>query len=260
MRSILAVLLILPAVVSAAEGDPEKILDAISPYEPVYFLLRPNPLAAKFQISLAIRLFGEPMDKLDYGERRDGLYTSFSQTSLWDLEGDSKPFYDSSYRPEVWYHQSLPSGPLTHFGVEGGGGHESNGRDGDLSRSFNHLFIRPVGRMDFTNGWHVGFHPRARVYVTSLEENPDIARYRGNFDLEAEIGQDDQFQLAAIGRIGNAMDRGSIQLDATYPLTVPTHGWANFDLHLQVFHGYGESLRAYDEKVTHVLAGISFVR
>ena len=262
---------VLPPWATAAEPDAHTVavtpivgvdhaLDAVTAYEPVYLLMQPNPLMAKFQMSLAVRMVGAPEAKLAHGERRNGLYMSFSQTSLWDLEGDSKPFFDSSYRPEAWYHQALPKGPLTFLGAEGGFGHESNGRDGDLSRSFNHLFLRLVGREELGDGWHVSFHPRGRIYVTSLDENPDIARYRGNVDVEFDIGREDGLQFATIGRIGNALDRGSIQEDISYPFGSLTNGWAGGYLHAQIYHGYNESLRAYDEKVSHVLVGISFVR
>ena len=47
---------------------------------------------ARFQLSLKARLW-------------DHLFVGYTQTSVWDLYKESKPFRDSSYRPSVFYHE-----------------------------------------------------------------------------------------------------------------------------------------------------------
>lgn len=238
----------------------EAVLDAIGPYEPVYFLFQPQPLTAKFQYSLAVRLIAPPVGAEPVLGRRDGLYVSYSQTSLWDLHGESKPFFDNSYRPECWYHYTISDRFLAHAAIEGGSGHESNGRDGSLSRSFNHVFLRPILVQDLSQEWHLDLHPRVKAYVTDLSENPDIARYRGYVDVEAAITHTNGLGLAFQGRMGNEWDRSSLQADLTYPLTSITRGWVSAFLHVQAFQGWGETLRGYNEHTSRGLVGVSFVR
>lgn len=59
----------------------------------------------------------------------------------------SAPFTDSSYRPRLFFADDV----LTKFmdgrvqlGLEAGAGHESNGKEGEDSRSFNMLYVRPT--------------------------------------------------------------------------------------------------------------------
>lgn len=61
------------------------------------------------------------------------LYFGYTQTALWDLESDSAPFRDSSYRPSLFYRNDqiwTSPGRDVRFGLAGGLEHESNGRDG----------------------------------------------------------------------------------------------------------------------------------
>lgn len=146
------------AVRIAKESKPEKsyataLVDkppplAVSVYEPIYFIVGGDDgLNAKFQISLRYQLFdgsGSLASRLPW---IDDLYLSYSQTSLWDLGELSKPFKDSSYRPRLFYSNfdlaRFFDGQL-RIGVETGFGHESNGKEGEDSRSFNMLYVRPT--------------------------------------------------------------------------------------------------------------------
>lgn len=253
-----------PADLSAtAKPQHTYLAQAISPYEPIYFLGTNSPVTgAKFQFSLAVRLIGRPDEPAPGSERRNGFYCSYSQTSLWNLEAESKPFFDSSYRPEGWWHQGgLPRDWLSasSVDVEFGFGHESNGQSGDLSRSLNHLFIRPMARWDLPHDWQIHLTPRLR-YLAGLEDNDDLPRYRGIFDTGLDLGRDDGWKFATLTHIGTHLDRGSFQLDVSYPLVALTNGWLNCFAHVQWFSGWAESLRAYEERTNHVLIGISFVR
>src|SRR3546814_19275315 len=71
---------------------------AISSFEPVYFDIgSKGDTNARFQLSFKYRLFN-PTDPL-HPEFIDNLYLGYTQTSLWDLEGDSMPFIDTTYNP-----------------------------------------------------------------------------------------------------------------------------------------------------------------
>jgi phospholipase A1/A2 len=234
---------------------------AVSVYEPVYFIVGGDGgLNAKFQISLRFRLFD------DHGRlaRRlpwiDDLYLSFSQTALWDLDDLSKPFTDSSYRPRLFYANydlaRYLDGRL-RVGLESGVGHESNGKVGDDSRSFNMLYARPTLTFGDPDGLRAYFAPLLHNYIAA-SDNPDIADYRGYVDWLFGVGSKGGLDFWGVLRKGTRSDFGSIELNASYPLSKLSGGDLTGWLLLQYFNGYGESLLDYDRKLDSQLRlGIS---
>jgi len=225
---------------------------AVSVYEPVYFIVGGDGgLNAKFQISLRFRLFD------DHGRlaRRlpwiDDLYLSFSQTSLWDLGELSKPFTDSSYRPRLFYANydlaRFLDGKL-RVGIESGLGHESNGKEGEASRSYNMLYARPTLTFGDPDGFRAYFAPLIHNYI-AVSDNPDIDDYRGYVDWLAGVGSKGGLDFWGVLRKGTRSDYGSIELNASYPLSKLSGGDLTGWLLLQYFNGYGESLLDYNRKL-----------
>jgi phospholipase A1 len=225
---------------------------AVSIYEPVYFIVGGDGgLNAKFQISLRFRLFD------DHGRlaRRlpwiDDLYLSFSQTALWDLGELSKPFTDSSYRPRLFYGNydlARDFGGKLRLGLESGIGHESNGKEGDDSRSYNMLYVRPTLTWGDPDGLRAYFAPLIHNYI-SESDNPDIEHYRGYVDWLFGVGSKGGLDFWAVLRKGTRSDFGSIELNASYPLSKLSGGDLTGWLLLQYFNGYGESLLDYNKKL-----------
>jgi phospholipase A1/A2 len=234
---------------------------AVSVYEPVYFVVGGDGgLNAKFQISLRFRLFD------DHGRlaRRipwiDDLYLSFSQTALWDLGELSKPFKDASYKPRLFYaNYDLAryfDGTL-RFGVESGIGHESNGKEGDDSRSYNMLYARPTLTLGDPDGFRAYFAPLIHNYIAA-SDNPDIEDYRGYVDWLFGIGSKGGLDFWGVLRKGTRSDYGSVELNASYPLSKLSGGDLTGWLMLQYFNGYGESLLDYNRKLdSQVRLGIA---
>jgi phospholipase A1/A2 len=225
---------------------------AVSVYEPVYFVVGGDGgLNAKFQISLRFRLFD------DHGRlaRRlpwiDDLYLSFSQTALWDLGELSKPFTDSSYRPRLFYGNydlARDFGGKLRLGLETGIGHESNGKEGDDSRSYNMLYVRPTLAWGDPEGLRAYFAPLIHNYIAE-SDNPDIEHYRGYVDWLFGVGSKGGLDFWAVLRKGTRSDFGSIELNASYPLSKLSGGDLTGWLLLQYFNGYGESLLDYNRKL-----------
>lgn len=248
-----------PAQGTALIDKPPPL--ALSVYEPVYFLVGGDGgLNAKFQISLRFQLFD------DHGRlaRRlpfiDDLYLSFSQTALWDLGELSKPFKDASYRPRLFYANydlaRYLDGNL-RVGVESGIGHESNGKDAEDSRSFNMLYVRPTLTYGDPDGLRAYFAPLIHNYIAE-SDNPDIADYRGYVDWLFGVGSKGGLDFWAVLRKGTRSDFGSIELNASYPLSKLSGGDLRGWLMLQYFNGYGESLLDYNRKIDSQLRlGIS---
>jgi phospholipase A1/A2 len=225
---------------------------AVSVYEPVYFIVGGDGgLNAKFQISLRYRLFdgrGQLAERLPW---IDDLYLSYSQTSLWDLDDLSKPFRDSSYRPRLFFSNydlsRLLDGRL-RLGIEAGAGHESNGKEGEDSRSLNMLYARPVLTFGDPDGLRAYLAPLVHNYI-SKDENPNIHHYRGYVDWLFGIGSKGGLDFSATVRRGTRSNYGSVELNASYPLSKLSGGDLTGWLMLQYFGGYGESLLDYDRKL-----------
>lgn len=244
--------------------------ERFAPYEPMYFALEPGALTAqrssnaKFQLSFAYRLL-EAGPALDAeGRLADGLYMSYTQTSFWDLASDSKPFYDTSYRPEVWWHQTLvPEAEGYALGVAFGYAHESNGKSGDQSRSMDRLFIRPIGEARVGDGWLLGAKPRFFLYLESSDSNnDDIERYRGYADLEGSVERIAGFKLSVLGRIGSNGRHGAVQTELSYPLARLTGGRLAGYLYAQSFVGYSETFLSYEwqSEQPRLLFGYALIR
>lgn len=236
-----------------------------SAHEPVYFIYGPDAPGAKFQFSFKYRLLGDKARLDDKIPALRGLYMGFTQRSLWDIDALSSPFFDTSYMPELMLESQRVLDPGSEggfklLGYQAGVRHESNGKDGSDSRSLNIAYFRPVFAVGRLDGWNLIFAPRVFDYIVDVENNPDIADYRGYFELTAILGRNDRGALAVTGRLGQGAHKGSWQADLTIPVRFDKlFDFATYFL-IQYWNGYGESLRSYNERTETVRAGFSLVR
>jgi phospholipase A1/A2 len=249
------------------ESDAQKYFkEHMFGYEPFYFIAGTKSPNAKFQISFKYRFFSEQGSLAKQYPALKGLHFAYTQTSLWDWSGPSAPFLDSSYKPELFYVKEQVDGGRWGEGVrldlQGGLQHESNGKAGADSRSLNLAYIQPtfVGK---AGRLRLSLAPRAWVYLGSLDDNPDIAKFRGYVGMRAIAEWTDDWQLSATGRVGDAWNRGSLQLDLSYRLTSMrwlSENLAPLYLYLQYFWGYGETLLRYNDRTSSIRAGFALFR
>jgi outer membrane phospholipase A len=232
-----------------SDRDRARFVTAFSPYEPNYFSAGSSgPTNAKFQVSLKFRVFN-PETQTPFLEK---LYIAYSQTSIWAIGTSSRPFYDSSYRPSLFFLDEdisqWPFGKWSQLGFQAGLEHESNGKDGTASRSINIGYVRPTFTLPLADPYFVSISPKIYGYLEK-SDNPDIPYYRGYSDVLVKVGATDGIQLATTMRKGTGQDPYSVELDLSYPLKTATLGNLGGYLHLQYFNGYGESLLDYNRKV-----------
>ena len=207
-------------------------------------------LETKFQISvkvpLAYDLFGDNGD----------LYFAYTNRSFWQSFNNdiSSPFRDTNHEPEVWLSFTNDweiwglKNSLNRIGIS----HQSNGRAGPLSRSWNRIYA------DFIfehKDLYFSFKPWWRIPEDDDDDdNPDITDYMGNFELLGVYKLPRNQTLGLMLRnnldFSGGENRGAVQVDYSFPITGNLRGY------LQWFHGYGESLIDYDEKVNALGAGI----
>jgi phospholipase A1 len=238
------------------------------PYEPMYFVGGTEAPNIKFQFSIRYRFINP-----DYqGPTRNDWYLSdlnfgYSQTSLWDTSNPDEPFfYDSSYRPELFYQFEDPPPMFPQVFTKDfriGVGHESNGQQEPNHRGMNVAFVQPSVTIGATTPYFLKINPRFYCYLGDISDNPDIYKYQGYCDLQATVGEHKGLQVAAIGRVGSGFNRGSLQLDLTCPVSkFPILDQSGLDLcfDLQYFVGYGDTLLTYNQSSSIVRFGISLIR
>lgn len=211
-----------------------------------------DSLEAKFQISFKTKawenLFGDNGD----------IWLGYTQSSRWQVYNtdNSRPFRETNYEPEVLLvfrnGYGLPGGwrgRMSAIGIN----HQSNGRSDPLSRSWNRvMFNFGFDRED----WALVARPWIRVGDGSDDDNPDIEDYVGRGDLTLmHVRGDQRFTLMGRHSLrGGDRSHGALQFDWGFPLHPSLR---NVRGHLQLFHGYGESLIDYNHKATYVGLGIS---
>lgn len=242
-----------PAQVAVSQTfQPASAFDvfrsAISEYQPMYFDIGTREqTTARFQISAKYRLFSPKGDRpATFGEN---FYLGYTQTSLWDLEGDSKPFIDTTFNPSAfWLSDNIWSSASQNWrvGLNTGVEHQSNGKSGNDSRSLNDAYVQPALNYRFDSGSTLTFAPKVKTYFGVARENRDYADYAGYVDWNLRWAQDGGAVVSAMYRQG-ASSRRTTQLDFAWPLK---RTWLDMNgyLHLQYFNGYGETLLGYDQR------------
>lgn len=258
--------------------DLESMRRHIFGYDPIYFAVGSRErLNARFQFSFKYRVVDPSPGAEEENQWRALVamaHFAYTQTSIWDLESFSKPFYDSSYKPTIFLLHPFRrmAGSNWSFSLQGGMQHESNGKGGGAapvpsssglisitnqvrhpfdSRSLNTLYVVPRLRWEDAEGRFFEGAARLNAYF-QIDENPDIARYRGYGELNLRGGYVRGLQLAAQLR-GRVNGHGSLELNLTWP-TSETPALRHFPLintlggygQIQYFNGYGESLLDYD--------------
>nr|WKF55585.1 Putative phospholipase A1 [Paraburkholderia busanensis] len=234
------------------------VLAHVSYYEPMYFAAGHNgDTNARLQLSFKYRL--RIPDDLRSKAFTDNLYFAYTQTSIWDLSADSRPFRDTTYSPQLFYYvpdTGWRSSWFTRMGFAAGFAHESNGKAGNDSRSINLPFIRPTWEFGDLTANHLTVSPRIYYYL-GTSNNPDIADYRGYVDLLVKYGSPDGWQLATTLRKGTKHWYGSVDTQFTYPLAkLLGSAWGGY-LWIGYFNGYGEDLLDYNNR-QHWMARIGY--
>jgi outer membrane phospholipase A len=234
----------------------------LSIYQPNYFVYggSDDEPAVKFQLSLKYRLltFGE--ETPDHA--RPSLQLAYTQRSLWDVRGPSAPFYDTSYMPELFVERGRPphgrERPMAFLGWATGWRHESNGKDGDASRSLDVVYARAQFAAGSLGAWYFAVTPEIWQYVGPREE--DVEKYRGYGKVHLVAGHGSGPSLAWAVTPEHGLGHLTHQLDLSIPVRVRRK--VNFASYIvvQYFDGYAESLRDLGHESRSVRVGLSLVR
>ena len=221
-----------PSLFQQASGNPD---------------FRNESAEAQFQVSLKVPVM---LDLL--GDRMD-IYAAYTNRSFWQVYNDeeSQPFRETNHEPEIWAQFENDYSLFGFRNVVNSVGliHQSNGRSGVLSRSWNRLF----GNFVFQRR-NIAFGFKPWIIIDDANENDDIEDYLGHGEFR--IGWADDGHVLALmlrNQLESGFDRGAVEMSWSFPL----FDYPYLKGYVQYFYGYGESLVDYDRKVNRLGVGIS---
>jgi phospholipase A1 len=180
--------------------------------------------------------------------------------SFWQVYNSetSKPFRETNYEPEIFYKWA-PNWDV--FGIRFNGAqiglnHMSNGQDGLKSRSWNRVIATALFSSEdsayYLKTWYrLPEDTKIDEFDPTGDDNPDILDFYGRIELgfAYKIGN-----VNMIARVRNNLsfddNRSGIELNFTYPIN------ERYDVLLQYFNGYGDSLIDYDRHLQRVSLGV----
>jgi phospholipase A1 len=130
--------------------------------------------------------------------------------------------------------------------------HQSNGRGGVLSRSWNRVYAWiTFERGDFA----MSIKPWYRIPEDDEDDdNPDITDYLGHYELSATYTTHDHvFSVMSRNNLESGFEKGAIELSWSFPLW----DYPYLKGYVQYFNGFGESLIDYNHRVNRIGIGFS---
>ncbi|MCW5589435.1 MAG: phospholipase A [Legionellales bacterium] len=218
-----------------------------SPYTSIYQNITPDHQKLdnnEFKVQFSFEL---PIWRNLFNQSNLGLYAAYTQLSYWQVYAKSQYFRETNYMPEIFIRDNF----MPNWVLETGAVHQSNGRGGDLERSWNRAYVD----VKFSSGnWLMSVKPWILIFKnqSSNLHNPDIAKYLGYERVLFAYKLPWQMVLSLkIANLEHGWDRISTEGAISFPLTKKIHGY------IQLFHGYGQSLIEYNHKTNSIGIGIS---
>ncbi|MDE6282791.1 MAG: phospholipase A [Muribaculaceae bacterium] len=198
----------------------------------------------KFQISIAQKLTKSTLPWGTY------LYLFYTQKVFWNVLENSMPMTDLNFNPGVGLTKPLFVkdrfiGKLSLI-LE----HESNGRDGEASRSWN--------RVSFSSSIMVdpNFVVSAKVWIPIIDgqNNRDILKYCGIYQFGWQFQSSNRklsLGVTLTKRMSGFFDYNTC-IEAAWRWSVKSNQY----LFMQFYNGYGEGLLDYNVYTSHIRVGI----
>jgi phospholipase A1 len=210
-------------------------------------------LEAKFQLSLKTPLWSKIYNDNGY------LFFAFTQQAYWQAYNSdvSSPFRETNYEPELLlafpHYANVEEAASRIISVSLS--HQSNGRAGELSRSWNRLklsWVTSIGNVfiNFEPYYRFKEQKKTNPQDADGDDNPDIGKYMGWFELSAAYKQDTATWRMMVRNNLRSNNKGAIRFSYSRPLN------KHIRLYAELFNGYGESLIDYNRSVTRF--GIGF--
>jgi phospholipase A1 len=198
----------------------------------------------KFQISIAQKL---TKSVLPFGTY---LYLFYSQKCFWNVLEESLPMTDLNFNPGIGLAKPLFVKNRFIGKVSLILEHESNGRDGDESRSWNKISLAANVMIDP----HIMVHGKVWIPIIDGQNNKDILDYCGLYQTGIQVFNDNH---RFTGSVILTKRRGwNLNYNTTVELAYRLWKKDNQYLFLQYYNGYGEGLLEYNKFHSQLRIGI----
>lgn len=198
----------------------------------------------KFQISISQRLTKSVLPWHSY------LYLFYSQKAMWNVFEESLPFHDLNFNPGIGWSKLIISKRRLVGKVSLILEHESNGRDGEASRSWNKISLSGAAFIDP----NIMVHAKYWIPIIDGQGNKDILKYSGIYQAGIQGITNNKrwvFDLTFVKRKGWNLN-GNIIANVGFRL-FPN---ANQFLMLHYYNGYGENLLDYNKFHSRLRIGL----
>lgn len=231
--------------ITVDEKDVMKLADALPAfgvYKDTYFTtgiplnesVNRNTADVMFQISIRQRL---TKSRLPFNTF---LYLTYTQKSFWDIYADSAPFRDNNYNPAIGLGKYIIHNNKFKGTVFLQFEHESNGKGGDDSRSWNMISL---STKYFYNP-QLFFGAKVWIPIVDGGENKDLIDYRGIGYLTVDYTtKNHRWWLSA--ELNPRKGFGNINTVVTAGFKVSKN--SNQYLFARFYNGKGESLIDYNK-------------
>lgn len=178
------------------------------------------------------------------------LYLTYTQKSFWNVYESSSPFRDNNYNPGIGIGRYLIlnnklKGAFT-LQLE----HESNGRGGAESRSWN--YVNFSGKYFYN--MRTSIKAEALIPFVDGENNKDLLRYRGYGTISIDhIDKRNLWWFSLKLRPRDKFVNFNTEFSVAYKVSSK---WNQY-LMLHFYNGYGESLLDYKEFTSMVRIGFT---
>lgn len=200
----------------------------------------------KFQISVAFRLTNNTLPLGTF------IFLTYTQKAFWNVFENSLPMRDINFNPGLgisrpFFVSDRYVGKVSLM-IE----HESNGKDGDASRSWNRVSLSGSALI---NEWLM-VHSKFWIPIIDSMNNRDILKYAGLWQsgfVAYTPNKTLSLGLTLVKRAGWNLNFNTI-VDFIWRVSRKT----NLNLMVQYYNGYGENLIDYNQFHSRLRVGIVF--
>ena len=198
----------------------------------------------KFQVSFSQRLTRSVLPLHSY------LFLYYSQKAFWNVFEESLPFHDLNFNPGIGLSKLVIMkgnliGKLTLL-LE----HESNGRDGEASRSWNKISLSAAAFIDP----QLMVHAKYWIPIVDGQQNRDILKYSGIYQAGFQAISTNRrwvFDFTYVKRKGWNLS-GNIIVNLGFRVSRKSNQF----LMLHYYNGYGENLLDYNKYHSRLRIGL----
>lgn len=243
-----------PRHLNISEDETIKLADRLpsfAVYRDTYFVtgiplnekITNESADATFQVSIRQRLTKSVLPFKTF------LYLTYTQKSFWDIYSESSPFRDTNYNPGLGLGKYIIHDKKLVGAAFAQIKHESNGRDGDDSRSWNYLSL------SMKYYFNARFNLSGEFWIPYVdgENNHDLLDYRGLGYISINyVSYKHKWWLSA--DINPRKGFGNINTVLTASFRISEK--ANQYIFARMYNGYGESLIDYNKYTMNIRVGI----